>query len=153
MLATPTTLITLLRTVAHGWTQEALASNARQVHALGRELYDRLATVSNHLERLGRSLTAAVRAYNAAIGSVETRVLVSARRMRDLEVTDDDLCTPSPVEEAVRPTTAAELLVTDHVPALGAAGRNTGAPVPTAGSVLAQHTDERGWRDDPAVGE
>jgi DNA recombination protein RmuC len=140
MLATPTTLITLLRTVAHAWTQEALASNARQVHELGRELYERLATVSAHLEKLGRSLTAAVRAYNSAIGSVETRVLVSARRMRDLKVSDDELCSPTPVDEAVRPTTAAELLVTDEVPALGGAG-------------VRRTPDASAWREDAAVGE
>jgi DNA recombination protein RmuC len=137
ILSTPTTLIALLRTVAYAWTQEALASNAREVHALGRELYDRLATVSQHLDRLGRSLTGSVRAYNAAVGSVETRVLVSARRMRDLKVTDTELAAPAPVHEAVRPTTAAELLLTDDVPALGHAHRTT----------------PRAWNDDEAVGE
>jgi DNA recombination protein RmuC len=137
ILSTPTTLIALLRTVAYAWTQEALADNARAVHALGRELYDRLATVSQHLDKLGRSLTSSVRAYNAAIGSVETRVLVSARKLRDLKVTDADLDAPAPVQEAVRPTTAAELLVTDDVPALGSARRAHGG----------------GWQGDPAVGE
>ena len=138
ILSTPTTLIALLRTVAYAWTQEALASNAREVQELGRELYDRLATVSQHLDKLGRSLTASVRAYNSAIGSVESRVLVSARRMRDLEVTRDDLPAPTPVDEAVRPTTAAELLITDDVPARETGGR--------AGGVSS-------WRDDPAVGQ
>lgn len=138
ILSTPTTLIALLRTVAYAWTQEALASNAREVHALGRELYDRLATVSQHLDKLGRSLTSSVRAYNQAVGSVETRVLVSARRMRDLKVSDADLCSPGVVEEAVRPTTAAELLVADEVPALGSTSR---------------HGTRDRWRDDPAVGE
>jgi DNA recombination protein RmuC len=137
ILSTPTTLIALLRTVAYAWTQEALASNAREVHALGRELYDRLATVSQHLDKLGRSLTASVRAYNAAIGSVETRVLVSARKMRDLKVSDAELEAPAAVQEAVRPTTAAELLITDDVPALGPPRRGTGG----------------GWTDDRAVGE
>jgi DNA recombination protein RmuC len=138
ILATPTTLIALLRTVAYAWTQEALADNAREVHALGRELYERLATVSQHLDKLGRSLTSSVRAYNAAVGSVETRVLVSARKMRDLKVSDAELEAPAAVEEAVRPTTAAELLVTDDVPALGTTRRATA---------------DRTWRDDPAVGE
>jgi DNA recombination protein RmuC len=138
ILATPTTLIALLRTVAYAWTQEALASNAREVIALGRELYDRLATVSQHLDKLGRSLTSSVRAYNAAVGSVETRVLVSARKMRDLKVSDDDLESPGVVHEAVRPTTAAELLVTDEVPALDRPRRERGTA---------------SWRDDPAVGE
>jgi DNA recombination protein RmuC len=138
ILATPTTLIALLRTVAHAWTQEALAANAREVHALGRELYERLGTVSGHLDKLGRSLTSSVRAYNHAIGSLETRVLVSARRLHDLRVSDEELTAALPVEEAVRPTTAAELLVTDDVPAL-------------------DHSSRRGtrvaWPDDPAVGE
>jgi DNA recombination protein RmuC len=138
ILATPTTLIALLRTVAHAWTQEALAHNAREVHALGRELYDRLGTVSAHLDKLGRSLTSSVGAYNQAIGSLETRVLVSARRMRDLKVSDADLASASPVHEAVRPTTAAELLVTDDVAALDRpSARGTG----------------KRWYDDPAVGE
>jgi DNA recombination protein RmuC len=127
IVSTPTTLIALLRTVAFAWTQEALADNAREVHALGRELYERLGTVSTHLDKLGRSLTSSVRAYNQAIGSVETRVLVSARRMRDLRVSDTELCSPAPVEEAVRPTTAAELLVADDVPALGGARPRTTA--------------------------
>ncbi|MDQ4085611.1 MAG: DNA recombination protein RmuC [Actinomycetota bacterium] len=138
ILATPTTLIALLRTVAYAWTQEALASNAREVHALGRELYDRLATVSQHLDKLGRSLTSSVRAYNAAVGSVETRVLVSARRMRDLKVSDAELEAPAVVHEAVRPSTAAELLVTDDVPAVGGSRRDRGGSA---------------WCDDPAVGE
>jgi len=141
ILATPTTLIALLRTVAYAWTQEALASNAREVHALGRELYDRLATVSQHLDRLGRSLTSSVRAYNAAIGSVETRVLVSARKMRDLKVTDEELAAPPPVEDSIRPTTAAELLITDDVPALGRARRDSDSD------------SDRGWHDGRAVGE
>jgi DNA recombination protein RmuC len=138
ILATPTTLIALLRTVAHAWTQEALAANAREVHALGRELYERLGTVSGHLDKLGRSLTSSVRAYNQAIGSLETRVLVSARRLHELRVSDEELTPAAPVEEAVRPPAAAELLVTDDVPAVGRSARR-GARV--------------AWPDDPAVGE
>jgi DNA recombination protein RmuC len=141
ILATPTTLIALLRTVAYAWTQEALASNAREVHALGRELYERLSTVSQHLDRLGRSLTSSVRAYNQAIGSVETRVLVSARRLRDLKVSEAGLGTPTPVDEAVRPTTAAELLVTDEIASLEPSPRRS------AGGA------GRAWHADPAVGE
>ncbi len=110
VLATPTTLIALLRTVAHAWTQQALAENTREIHGLGRELYERLGSVGDHLDKLGRSLTASVRGYNAAVGSLESRVLVSARRLRDLQVSDEPLAGPSPVEEAVRPLTAPELL-------------------------------------------
>ncbi len=84
VLATPTTLIALLRTVAHGWSHEALADQAREVHRLGRELHERLGTVAVHLDHLGRSLGAAVGHYNQAVGSLESRVLVTARRLGDL---------------------------------------------------------------------
>ncbi len=110
VLATPTTLIALLRTVAYAWTQQTLADKAREIHALGRDLHDRLATMSGHLDRLGRSLTGAVSAYNRAVGSLENRVLVSARRFGDLGVVGDELESPEPVVESPRPLTAAELL-------------------------------------------
>ena len=84
VIATPTTLITLLRTVAFSWRQERLSASAEQILALGRELHERLATVGTHLARLGGSLDRAVEAYNVAIGSLESRVLVSARRFTDL---------------------------------------------------------------------
>jgi len=113
VLATPTTLIALLRTVAHGWTQEALAEKAREIHQLGRELHDRLGTMTGHLDRVGRSLGAAVTSYNQAVGSLESRVLVSARRLAELEVTDDELPGPRPVEVAPR-TPPVEELVQDH---------------------------------------
>ena len=93
----PTTLIALLRTVAHGWSHEALAEQAREIHRLGRELHDRLATMSGHLDQVGRSLNGAVGHYNQAVGSLETRVLVSARRFTELAVTDDELPAPRPV--------------------------------------------------------
>jgi DNA recombination protein RmuC len=109
--ATPTTLIALLRTVSYAWSQETLAEGAREVQQVGRELYDRLATMGRHLDKLGRSLTGAVGAYNETIGSLESRVLVSARRMRDLEVGSDDPISPAPVPDAVRPLGAPELVV------------------------------------------
>jgi DNA recombination protein RmuC len=102
VLASPTTLIALLRTVAHGWRHEALADQAREIHRLGRDLHDRLATLSGHLDGVGRSLTAAVGHYNSAVGSLESRVLVSARRFRDLAVTDAELESPRQVEAGVR---------------------------------------------------
>lgn len=108
--ATPTTLITLLRTVAYSWSQETLAEGAREVQQVGRELYDRLATMGEHVDRLGRSLTSAVGAYNKTVASLESRVLVSARRMHDLQVGPLEPVSPAPVEEAVRPLGAPELL-------------------------------------------
>jgi DNA recombination protein RmuC len=111
VLATPTTLIALLRTVGYAWTQEALADKARDIHTLGRELYDRIGVMGGHLDKLGRSLTSAVTSYNKAVGSLETRVLVSARKFTEMEITDQELSFPSPVVEAARPLTAAELLV------------------------------------------
>ena len=110
VLATPTTLIALLRTVAYAWTQETLADKAREIHELGRELHERLSTMGGHLDRLGRALTSAVGAYNKAVGSLETRVLVSARRFHDLEIGRGELEAPGPVIETARPLTAGELL-------------------------------------------
>ena len=114
VLAIPTTLIALLRTVAYAWTQEVLADRARDIHELGRDLYDRIGVMGNHLDRLGSSLTAAVGSYNKAIGSLETRVLVSARRFAEMEVSDQDLDSPAPVIEATRPLTSAELIEPLH---------------------------------------
>jgi DNA recombination protein RmuC len=110
ILATPTTLIALLRTVAHGWTQESLADKAREIHLLGRELYERLGTMNSHLDRLGRSLTAAVGSYNQAVGSWETRVLVSARRLGELEIGAGELQPPRDVEAKPRAPTPFELV-------------------------------------------
>lgn len=120
VLATPTTLIALLRTVAYAWTQETLADKAREIHELGRELHERLATMGGHLDKLGRALTSAVGSYNKAVGSLETRVLVSARRFHDLEVGRGQLEAPVSVTETARPLTAAELLevVAEERPAL-----------------------------------
>jgi DNA recombination protein RmuC len=87
LLASPITLIALLTTVAHTWRQEALAENYREVAQLGREFYDRLAVFAGHLDEVRKKLDGAVQAYNQAAGSFEARVLVSARRLRDLETT------------------------------------------------------------------
>ncbi len=98
VLATPTTLIALLRTVAQGWSHEALAEQAQEIHRIGRDLHSRLGTLSGHLDHVGRSLNAAVEHYNRAMGSLESRVLVTARRFVDLGVTADELPSPRPVE-------------------------------------------------------
>jgi len=91
VLASPTTLIALLRTVAHGWRHEALAERAREIHRVGRDLHERIGTMSSHLGKLGRSLDTAVTAYNQTVGSWESRVLVAARRFEELDATDDRL--------------------------------------------------------------
>jgi DNA recombination protein RmuC len=110
VLATPTTLLALLRTVALTWQQDALAGSARQLFDVGRELHARLGTLGAHTGKLGRDLQRAVEGYNALVSSLESRVLVTARRMRDLGVVDDDLPTVAPVVTSPRPLTAAELI-------------------------------------------
>lgn len=110
VVATPTSLIGLLKTVAYSWRQAALAENAQQVFELARELYDRLGTMGGHVDKLGRALNGAVKAYNESVGSLESRVLPTARKLRDLNVSSNELGSPRPVELSSRPLTAAELV-------------------------------------------
>jgi DNA recombination protein RmuC len=110
LIATPTTLMAMLRTVAYSWQQEALTEHARSVFELGRELYRRLGTLGGHVDKLGRSLGRAVDDYNKTVGSLERNVLVQARKMAELQVTDADLAAPPPVDTAPRPLGAPELL-------------------------------------------
>jgi DNA recombination protein RmuC len=84
IIATPTTLIALLRSASYGWQQERLAENVRQVGKIGQELYRRVADMSEHFVRLGKNLNQSVDAYNRAMGTLESRVLVSARKMNEL---------------------------------------------------------------------
>ncbi len=84
MLTTPTSFVALLRAVAYGWRQEALAANAEQIRQIGEDLYNRLATFSEHLGRLGRSLDAAVTQYNRSVGSFQAKVLPGARKFTEL---------------------------------------------------------------------
>ncbi len=110
LIATPTTLIAMLRTVAYSWQQDALTANAREVFEVGRELYRRLGTLGGHVDKLGKTLGRAVEDYNKTVASLERTVLVQARRMADLQVTDADLIAPSAVDAAPRPLGAPELV-------------------------------------------
>lgn len=110
ILATPTTLIALLRTVAYAWTQETLADRTREIAELGRDLHERLSVMGGHLDKLGRSLKGSVEAYNRTVGSLEGRVLVTARHFGDLGVTRGSIEAPEMVTETPRPLTAEELL-------------------------------------------
>ncbi|MFC0625913.1 DNA recombination protein RmuC [Kribbella deserti] len=113
ILATPTTLIATLRAAAYAWNQSALTESAQQVFQLGRELYERLGVMGEHFDRVGRSLTSAVDAYNRSVGSLESRVFVTARKLRDLHVTESELAAMEVIEASVRPITAAELLAAE----------------------------------------
>lgn len=84
VLAAPTTLIALLRTIEHGWRAETLAQATREIRELGQELHQRLLTLNGHFDKLGRSLRSSVESYNAAVGSLESRVLVTARQFEDI---------------------------------------------------------------------
>jgi DNA recombination protein RmuC len=110
VLATPATLVALLRTVAYAWRQEALARNAVSVHRLARELYARLSTMGDHVAKLGGALGGAVTAYNKAVGSLEARVLVSARKLAELGVSDDELVAPAQLEVTPRHLQSPELV-------------------------------------------
>ncbi|MFW6597235.1 DNA recombination protein RmuC [Propionibacteriaceae bacterium Y2011] len=133
VIASPSTLIAMLRTVAHSWKQAALAQNAKEVADLGRELYQRLGTMGGHFDKLGRALQTSVKAYNSTLGSLESRVFVTARRFNDLDVTSEELPSPDQVEHAPRQVTASEL-VDDAVQATPMIGRERAADTeqPTA---------------------
>lgn len=115
VIATPSTLIALLRTIAFGWSQEAVAENAVTIHREAKELYDRLATFAGHLEKVGTALNRSVESYNKAMGSLEVRVLPSARKLEELKVVQspaETLSRADRVEAAPRKITAPELIVT-----------------------------------------
>jgi DNA recombination protein RmuC len=110
MLASPLTLIALLRAIAYGWQQEKIARNALEISELGRQLYDRIAKLAEHFESVGKSLAKAVTAYNGAVGTLETRVLVTARRLKDKGVTaSEELPDVETIDQAPRPLGAPQL--------------------------------------------
>jgi DNA recombination protein RmuC len=110
VIATPATLIALLRTVGYTWRQEALAANAHDVLMLGRELYSRLSTMGRHVGTLGTRLNSAVQSYNDTVASLESRVFTTARRLVDLKVTTDELEAPKPIELVARKVQKSELV-------------------------------------------
>lgn len=127
LLTTPTMLIALLRTVAYGWRQEALADNAREVQRLGAELYDRLRRMGGHLAKLQRSLTGTVEAFNQTVGSLESRVLVTARRFPELGagLEAEELAATATVDAVPRSLQAPELTaVPAETPPLGSGARD-----------------------------
>jgi DNA recombination protein RmuC len=116
--ASPTNLIGLLRAVHYGWQQETIAESAREVSALGRELYKRLATMGAHFARLGKSLDGSVKAYNETVGSLERQVLPQARRFEQKGITGIKPPELQPIERQARALTAAELVDPDSKTAL-----------------------------------
>ncbi|NWG87944.1 MAG: DNA recombination protein RmuC [Hydrogenophilaceae bacterium] len=121
ILATPTTLLALLKAVYFGWRQESLAENARKISELGKELYERLGVMAGHWSSVGKNLMQATEAYNKATGSLETRVLVSARRFQELQAATEakEIVTPVLVESVPRQLQSAELTPPEEDEAIG----------------------------------
>jgi len=108
-IASPTTLIVLLQAIAHGWQQEKIAEDARMVHALGRELFERLTVTGAHLGKIGSSLDRAVSSYNEVVGSLERRVLPTARKLGEASLSEKELDVLDPVVTTAAPLRAPEL--------------------------------------------
>jgi DNA recombination protein RmuC len=127
IIATPSTLVALLKAVAYGWRQSAVAHNAAQIRDLGQELYRRLGTFNGHLGRMGQRLATAVEAYNAAVGSLERAVLPQARRFGELGVTADAPLAPlEPIGQLVRNTGAPSVAESPASPTASPSGSTPG---------------------------
>jgi DNA recombination protein RmuC len=146
VIATPTTLIGMLRAVAYGWKQAALAESAAEVFKLGRALHDKLGLMGNRFDKLGRALRTSVNAYNETIATVEGTVLVGARRFRDLKVSEKELSALTSVDEPVRQIQAPEL-VEDAVQVQPLVGRGS----KRRGPQLAIPEADQLFRTDPEV--
>lgn len=109
ILATPTSFVALLRAVAYGWRQQALAENAEKIRVVGEELYGRLGTFADYLAKLGRSLDSTVNHYNKAVGSFDARILPGARKFSEMGIhSKKEIEEPSPIEKSARPLQADE---------------------------------------------
>src|SRR5215213_4612609 len=114
IIATPTTLIALLKAVSYGWRQEQMAENAQEVSDLAKTLYDRLRVFTNHFDDIGRNLDRALDAYNKGVRSLETRVLVTARRFKERgAIAGDEIEILEPIDKAARPLSLDEALFSD----------------------------------------
>ena len=140
ILATPTTLIALLRAVAYGWRQEQVAQNAQQVSELARELYERLRILFEHFSGVGAGLTTATKAYNDAVNSLEGRLLVTARRLKDLKAATDKEIEPlQPVETTVRALPEKDLIISPDQEKAGEATLATRSTNPVANKLTASN--------------
>ena len=109
LLASPVNLLALLWAVARGWQEARISDHARDIAELGQEVYDRMGTVLGHVDKTGKGLVSAVRAYNELVGSVDSRLLVSLRKFPELGTSGDELVTPAEVEVLPRSLQADEL--------------------------------------------
>ena len=156
VLATPTTLIGMLRAVAYGWRQAALAESANEVFRLGRDLHEKLGLLGNRFDKLGRMLRGSVNAYNETIATVEGTVLVRARKFRDLKVSEKDLRGLTQIDEPVRQIQASEL-IEDAIqvePMVGRGSRRRPARIPEEAELFRTDPDlpqliEEGSPEEP----